>query len=134
MLFGPSGKWRKRQKKGEKGRFRPISGTEGQTPLSVTPPFAPALCHNFVKLVFTTRFCRHDHEAQRAFPRNNYKQPGLKQPGLGTPIANPFAPYRGQKPPKSGKRVSESSTPPFPPTPQMGISSQKNPFSLWCPV
>ena len=43
MLSGPSGKGRKRQKKGEKGRFRPISRTGGQTPLKppfVTPPFA----------------------------------------------------------------------------------------------
>ena len=43
MLFGPSGKGRKRQKKGEKGRFRPISRTGGQTPLKppfVTLPFA----------------------------------------------------------------------------------------------
>ena len=40
MLFGPSGKG---QKKGEKGRFRPISRKAGQTPLKppfVTPPFA----------------------------------------------------------------------------------------------
>ena len=45
MLFAPSGKGRKIQKKGEKGRFRPISGTGGQTPLKppfVTPPFAAA--------------------------------------------------------------------------------------------
>ena len=45
MLFGPSGKGRKRQKRGEKGRFRPISGKGGQTPLKppfVTPPFAAA--------------------------------------------------------------------------------------------
>ena len=45
MLFAPSGKGRKRQKKGEKGRFRPISGKGGQTPLKppfVTPPFAAA--------------------------------------------------------------------------------------------
>ena len=43
VLFGPSGKGRKRQKKGELGRFRPISRTGGQTPLKppcVTPPFA----------------------------------------------------------------------------------------------
>ena len=43
VLFGPSGKGRKRQKKGEKGRFWPISRTGGQTPLIppfVTPPFA----------------------------------------------------------------------------------------------
>ena len=43
MLFGPSGKGRKGQKKGEKGRFRPISRTGGQIPLKppfVTPPFA----------------------------------------------------------------------------------------------
>ena len=43
MLFAPSGKGRKRQKKGEKGRFRPISEKGGQTPLKppfVTPPFA----------------------------------------------------------------------------------------------
>ena len=33
MLFRPSGKGRKRQKKGEEGRFRPISRTGGQTPL-----------------------------------------------------------------------------------------------------
>ena len=45
VLFRPSGKGRKRQKKGEKGRFRPISGKGGQTPLKppfVTPPFAAA--------------------------------------------------------------------------------------------
>ena len=45
VLFAPSGKGRKRQKKGEKGRFRPISGKGGQTPLKppfVTPPFAAA--------------------------------------------------------------------------------------------
>ena len=39
----PSGKGRKRQKKGRKGRLRPISRTGGQTPLKppfVTPPFA----------------------------------------------------------------------------------------------
>ena len=45
VLFVPSGKGRKRQKKGEKGRFRPISGKGGQTPLKppfVTPPFAAA--------------------------------------------------------------------------------------------
>ena len=45
MLFGPSGKGRKRQKKGEKGRFQPISGKGGQRPLKppfVTPPFAAA--------------------------------------------------------------------------------------------
>ena len=43
VLCAPSGKGRKRQKKGEKGRFRPISGKGGQTPLKppfVTPPFA----------------------------------------------------------------------------------------------
>ena len=43
VLFGPSRKGRKRQKKGEKGRFRPISRIGGQTPLKppfVTPPFA----------------------------------------------------------------------------------------------
>ena len=45
MLFSPSGRGRKRQKKGEKGRFRPLSGRGGQTPLKppfVTPPFAAA--------------------------------------------------------------------------------------------
>ena len=45
MLFRPSGKGQKRQKKGEKGRFRPISRKGGQTPLKppfVTPPFAAA--------------------------------------------------------------------------------------------
>ena len=44
-LFAPSGKGRKRQRKGEKGRFRPISRKGGQTPLKppfVTPPFAAA--------------------------------------------------------------------------------------------
>ena len=43
VLFAPSGKGRKRQKLGEKGRFRPISRKGGQTPLKppfVTPPFA----------------------------------------------------------------------------------------------
>ena len=42
VLFAPSGKGRKRQKKGEKGRFRPISRKGGQTPLKppfLTPPF-----------------------------------------------------------------------------------------------
>ena len=34
VLFTPSGKGRKRQKKGEKGRFWPISGKGGQTPLN----------------------------------------------------------------------------------------------------
>ena len=55
VLFAPSGKGRKRQKKGEKGRFRPISRKAGQTPLKppfVTPPFAAAqfeddFCDNF---------------------------------------------------------------------------------------
>ena len=45
MLLAPSGKGRKRQKKGEKGRFRLISRKGGQTPLKppfVTPPFAAA--------------------------------------------------------------------------------------------
>ena len=44
-LLAPSGKGRKRQKKGEKGRFRPISRKGGQTPLKppfVTPLFAAA--------------------------------------------------------------------------------------------
>ena len=48
MLFAPSGKGRKRQKKGEKGRFRPISRKGGQTPLKppfVTPPFVAAQPH-----------------------------------------------------------------------------------------
>ena len=43
VLFGPSKKGQKRQKKAEKARFWPISGTGGQTPLKppfVTPPFA----------------------------------------------------------------------------------------------
>ena len=43
MLIAPSGKGRKRQEKGEKGRFWPISRKGGQTPLKppfVTPPFA----------------------------------------------------------------------------------------------
>ena len=42
MLLAPSGKRRKRQKKGDFGRFRPISRKGGQTPLKppfVTPPF-----------------------------------------------------------------------------------------------
>ena len=56
VLFGPSGKGRKREKKGGKGRKRPISRKGGQTPLKplfVTPPFAapqvrtsPALARN----------------------------------------------------------------------------------------
>ena len=45
MLSAPSGKGRKRQKKGEKGRFRPISGKGGQTPLK--PPFVTTpICGN----------------------------------------------------------------------------------------
>ena len=49
VLFVPSGKGRKRQKKGEKGRFRTISRKGGQTPLKppfVTPPFAAAQAKN----------------------------------------------------------------------------------------
>ena len=49
-LFGPSGKGPKRQKKAEKGPFRPISRTGGQTPLKppfVTPPFAAAQFYSF---------------------------------------------------------------------------------------
>ena len=49
MLFAPSGKGRKRQKKGEKGRFRSISKKGGQPPLKppfVTPPFAAAQVKN----------------------------------------------------------------------------------------
>ena len=45
VLLSPSGKGRKRQKKGEKGRFPPISGRGGQTllkPPFVTPPFVAA--------------------------------------------------------------------------------------------
>ena len=45
VLLAPSGKGRKRQKKGDFGRFRPISRKGGQTPLKppfVTPPFAAA--------------------------------------------------------------------------------------------
>ena len=45
VLFSPSGKGQKRQKKGEKGWFQPISGKGGQTPLKppfVTPPFTAA--------------------------------------------------------------------------------------------
>ena len=52
VLFAPSGKGRKRQKKGENGRFQPISGKGGQTPLKppfVTPPFAAA---QFILLQF----------------------------------------------------------------------------------
>ena len=43
VSFASSGKERKRQKTGEKGRFRPISGKGGSSPLKppfVTPPFA----------------------------------------------------------------------------------------------
>ena len=45
VVFAPSGKGRKRQKKGEKGPFGPISRKGSQTPLKppfVTPPFAAA--------------------------------------------------------------------------------------------
>ena len=61
MLFAPSGKGRKRQKKGEKGRFRSISGKGGQTPLKppfVTPPFAAARekSRKSLKITFRTFF------------------------------------------------------------------------------
>ena len=52
VLFAPSGKGRKRQKKGEKGQFRPISRKGSQTPLKppfVTPPFAAAQIVMFVR-------------------------------------------------------------------------------------
>ena len=45
VLFGPFRKVRKRQKKGGKGRTRPVSRKGGQAPLKppfVTPPFAAA--------------------------------------------------------------------------------------------
>ena len=60
MLSGPSGKGRKRQKKGEKGRFRPISRTGGQIPLkppSVTPPFAA------LQFLWRDRTIHHHHGA-----------------------------------------------------------------------
>ena len=41
MLFAPSGKGRKRQKKGEKGRFRPISRKGGQTSLKLPFLYTP---------------------------------------------------------------------------------------------
>ena len=44
VLFRPSGKGRKRQKKGRKGRFRLLSGKGGQTPLK--PPFVTPICGN----------------------------------------------------------------------------------------
>ena len=53
MLFGPSENGRKRQKKGEKGRFRPISWKGSQTPLKppfVTPPFAAAQNNILLKI------------------------------------------------------------------------------------
>ena len=50
VLFAPSGKGRKRQKKGEKRRFRPISRQGGQT---VTPPFAAAQVQSDDKLKST---------------------------------------------------------------------------------
>ena len=55
VLIGPSGKGRKRQKKGEKGRFRLISRKGGQTPLKppfVTPPFAAAQLTWGISLIF----------------------------------------------------------------------------------
>ena len=60
MPFRPSGKGRKRQKKGGKGQFRPISGKGSQTPLKppfVTPPFAATQLKLF-------------GAQQRLFPRN----------------------------------------------------------------
>ena len=53
VLFGPSGKGQTRQKKGGKGRFRPISRKGGQTPLKppfVTPPFAAATTIPFQRI------------------------------------------------------------------------------------
>ena len=43
-------------------------------------------------------------------------------------LANPSAPYRGQKPQNREKRVSESKNPHFPPAPEKGVSSQKIPI------
>ena len=45
-------------------------------------------------------------------------------------LANPFAPYRGQKLQNREKRVSESKKPLFPPNPRKGVSSQIIPISI----
>ena len=64
VFLAPSGKGRKRQKKNEKGRFRPISGRGGQTPLKppfVTPPFAAAQkprVHFRISYTYTRNFPR----------------------------------------------------------------------------
>ena len=75
VLFVPSGKGRKRQKKGEKGRFRPISRKGGQTSLKppfVTPPFPPnffpAECLPKSKKNSPMSFCR---SAGRKIARDN---------------------------------------------------------------
>ena len=53
---------------------------------------------------------------------------------IGGIVANPFAPYRGQKPQNREKRVSESKNPHFPPPQKRASRVKKSPFSLWCPV
>ena len=49
-------------------------------------------------------------------------------------LANPFAPYRGQKPQNREKRVSESRNAHFRPPQKRASRVKKSPFSLWCPV
>ena len=81
MFFAASGKGRKRQKKGEKGRFRPISRKGGQTPLKppfVTPPFAAA---QFPQHFFRAA-CLQNETAPKSFnfktkngPKNDPKLP-----------------------------------------------------------
>ena len=71
MLFGPSRKGRRRQKKGEKGRFWPISRTGGQTPLKpplVTPPFAAL--HDLVKNGFRASARNKKKNGSRDWSRN----------------------------------------------------------------
>ena len=61
VLLAPSGKGRKMQKKGDFGRFRPISRKSGRTPLKppfVTPPFAASqLFRDFFQTLQTFSRC-----------------------------------------------------------------------------
>ena len=61
------------------------------------------------------------------------KLPKLLQVTVGVLVANPVAPYRGQKPRNREKRVSESKNPHFPPTPEKGVRVKKSPFPCRAP-
>ena len=96
VLFVPPGKGRKRLKKGEKGRFLPISGKGGQTPLKppfVTPPFAAA-------------------QFWKWWPKNSPSE--AKAGGAAVTLQNHFPPQAPSLPSRGPKKSSNSKVHPKP--------------------